>query len=187
MKNIIEQQQIIPAEIIKRKIFLIRGEKVMLDKDLATLYGVKPIRLREQVKRNRSRFPDDFMFQLTDRETEVLLSQFAIPSRKHLGGFNPYAFTEQGVAMLSSVLNSERAIHVNVAIIRAFVRLRKLLVSNKDLAAKLDALEKKYDAQFKIVFDAIRQLMAPPEKPKRKIGFHVGEPIAKYSARKRIK
>lgn len=162
---------VIPVEVIERKIYFIRGHKVMLDKDLAVLYEVKPIRLREQVKRNLKRFPEDFMFQLDDEEIDFMVSQNAIPSRKHLGGYNPYVFTEQGVAMLATVLNSERAIHVNIEIMRAFVRLRQILASNAGLARKLEALEKKYDAQFRVVFDAIRQLMIPPETKKKKIGF----------------
>ncbi len=144
----------------------------MLDSDLAELYGVKPIRLREQVKRNRERFPEDFMFQLNSREVDLMVSQNAIPSRQHLGGSLPYAFTQEGVAMLSSVLRSERAVQVNIAIMRTFVQLREMLATHKDLARKLEALEKKYDRQFKIVFDAIRQLMEPEEPPKqRQIGF----------------
>jgi hypothetical protein len=139
---------------------------------LAVLYGVKPIRLREQVKRNLARFPEDFMFQLNDQEIDAMVSQNAIPSRKHLGGYNPYVFTEQGVAMLATVLNSERAIQVNIGIMRAFVRLRQMLASNADLSRKLEAMEKKYDSQFKMVFDAIRQLMAPPETKKKVVtGF----------------
>ncbi|MBU1298903.1 MAG: ORF6N domain-containing protein [Bacteroidetes bacterium] len=176
---------LIRFEIVERRIFIIRGQKVMMDKDLAELYEVKPIRLREQVKRNLMRFPKDFMFQLNDEETDWLLSQFAIPSRKHLGGFNPYVFTEHGVAMLSTVLNSERAIQVNIAIMRAFVKLREMLATNKELAKRLDELEKKYDKQFAVVFEAIRQLMAPPEKPKRQIGFRVEEPKQKYSVRRK--
>jgi hypothetical protein len=144
----------------------------MLDKDLASLYDVKPIRLREQVKRNMKRFPDDFMFQLNDQEIDSMVSQNAIPSRKHLGGYNPYVFTEQGVAMLSTVLNSDRAIEVNIQIMRAFVKLREMLSTHKDLARKLADMEKKYDTQFKVVFDAIRQLMKPDEtKSKKPIGF----------------
>lgn len=163
---------LIPPDFIERRIYLIRRQKVMLDSDLAELYGVKPIRLREQVKRNRSRFPEDFMFQLTDGEVDVMVSQNAIPSRRHLGGFLPYMFTQEGVAMLSSVLRSERAITVNIAIMRAFVKLREMLSTHKDLADKLEALEKKYDRQFKVVFDAIRQLMQPEAPPKeRRIGF----------------
>ena len=163
------------ALLIKRvesRILLVRGHKVMLDADLAELYGVPTFRLNESVKRNASRFPEDFMFQLTAEEHASLISQFAI-SKKGLGGrrFPPYAFTEQGVSMLSSVLNSERAIQVNVAIMRTFVRIRKLLTSHKDLARKLEALEGKYDAQFKVVFDAIRALMEPPKIRRRKIGF----------------
>ncbi|MEE8328962.1 MAG: ORF6N domain-containing protein [Thermodesulfovibrionia bacterium] len=151
-------KSIITIETIEKKIYLVRGHKVMLDKDLAMLYVVKPTRLREQVKRNIRRFPGDFMFQLNKKEIEIMVSQNAIPSRKHLGGYQPYVFTEQGVAMLSSVLNSERAIEANIHIIRAFVKLREMIASHKDLARRLDNLEKKYDAQFRVVFDAIRQL-----------------------------
>ncbi|MGC2061771.1 MAG: ORF6N domain-containing protein [Thermodesulfovibrionales bacterium] len=157
-------EELIPAEIIERKIYLIRGHKVMLDSDLAELYGVETKRLNEQVHRNPKRFPDDFMFQLSEEEAESLRSHFATlksgrgKHRKYL----PYAFTEQGVAMLSSVLNSDRAIEVNVQIMRAFVKLRELIATHKDLARKLAGIEKKYDSQFKVVFDAIRQLMAPP-------------------------
>ncbi len=163
--------KLIPAEIIERKIYLVRGHKVMLDKDLAVLYGVKPIRLREQVKRNLARFPGDFMFQLSKEEIDVMVSHNAIPSRKHLGGYNPYVFTEQGVAMLATVLNSERAVQANIEIMRTFVRLRRMLSSSAELARKLEALEKKYDAQFRVVFDAIRQLMAPPDRTKMAKGF----------------
>jgi hypothetical protein len=166
---------LIPVERIERSILLIRGHKVMLDRDLAALYGVATKRLNEQVRRNLARFPDDFMFQLDAEEAEVLRSQSATLKlgRGQHRKYRPYAFTEQGVAMLSSVLNSDRAIEVNIAIMRAFVRLREMLASNKDLARKLDALEKKYDAQFRVVFDAIRQLMAPPteDQKKRRIGF----------------
>lgn len=163
---------LISPSFIERRIYLIRKQKVMLDSDLAELYGVKPIRLREQVKRNRERFPADFMFQLNEREADLMVSQNAIPSRQHLGGSLPYVFTQEGVAMLSSVLRSERAIMVNIAIMRAFVKLREMLATHKDLAQKLEALEKKYDRQFKIVFDAIRQLMKPEDPPKeRRIGF----------------
>jgi len=159
---------------IENKILLLRGLKVMLDRDIAELYGVKPIRLREQVKRNRKRFPEDFMFQLTTEEADILVSQNAIPSKKHLGGYLPYAFTEQGVAMLSTVLNSERAIMVNIQIMRTFTKLREILATHKDLQQKIEAIESKYDQQFKIVFEAIRQLLEPPpvpEKPKGRIGF----------------
>ena len=165
-------QQFIPLERVERRIFLIRTQKVMLDRDLAQLYGVKPIRLREQVKRNKDRFPEDFMFQLTDQEVAIMVSQNAIPSRKHLGGYLPYAFTEQGVAMLSSVLRSQRAVQVNIAIMRTFVRLRELLANHKDLARKLEEMDKKYEAQFKVVFQLINKLMEPqPVPPRRQIGF----------------
>ncbi|MEW6416596.1 MAG: ORF6N domain-containing protein [Nitrospirota bacterium] len=136
------------------------------------LYGVPTRRLNEQVRRNISRFPDDFMFQLTSEESENLRSQFATSSSGHGGRrYLPYVFTEQGVAMLSSVLNSERAVQVNIAIMRAFVKLREMIASHKDLAKRLDELEKKYDEQFRVVFDAIRELMTPPEPKRKKIGF----------------
>jgi hypothetical protein len=165
---------LVPAERIEKAILWIRGQKVMLDRDLAELYEVSTKRLNEQVRRNLTRFPDDFMFQLTEEEAETLRSQNAT-SNKGRGGrrYLPYVFTKQGVSMLSSVLNSERAIEVNIAIMRAVVRLRELLATHKDLARKLDELEKRYDSHFKIVFEAIRQLMAPPTPPekKRRIGF----------------
>jgi hypothetical protein len=169
---------------IERSILLIRGHKVLIDVHLAALYGVTTKRLNEQVRRNRARFPEDFMFQLTAEEVASLRSQFAT-SNKGRGGrrYAPYAFTEQGVAMLSTVLNSERAIQVNIEIMRTFVRLRQMLASNAGLSRKLDALERKYDAQFKIVFDAIRQLMAPPEPKRRKIGYLVEEKAAAYGRR----
>ncbi len=180
---------VVPMERISQAILLIRGHKVMLDSDLAELYGVATKVLIQAVKRNGDRFPEDFMFRLSSEEfdrlrhqigTSSLRSQFVTsnpvaerdgPTR---GGrrYPPYAFTEQGVAMLSSVLRSDRAIHVNIEIMRAFVRLRQMLASNAELARKLAALERKYDAQFKVVFDAIRELMAPSEpKKKRSIGF----------------
>jgi len=165
------QKPIIPAERIENCIYLLRGQRVMLDDDLAILYGVETKVLNRSVKRNLRRFPEDFMFQLSTKEFESLRCQFGTSKR---GGrrYPPYAFTEQGVAMLSRVLNSKRAIQVNIEIMRAFVRLRQILGSNAELARKLAALEKKYDAQFRIVFDAIRELMTPPEpKKKRSIGF----------------
>jgi hypothetical protein len=169
---------LIPDERIERAILLIRGHKVMLDSDLAQLYGVTTKRLNEQVRRNLKRFPDDFMIQLTADEAESLRSQFAT-SKPGRGGrrYRPLAFTEQGVAMLSTVLNSERAIEVNIAIMRAFVRLRQIMSTHKDLAAKLEKIERKlgeHDEHFHVVFEAIRQLMAPPPVTgkKRRIGFH---------------
>ena len=180
---------VVPMERITQAILLIRGHKVMLDSDLAELYGVATKVLIQAVKRNQDRFPEDFTFQLSSEEFELLRrqngtsslrSQFvtsnpdAESTRTARGGrrYAPYVFTEQGIAMLSSVLHSERAIHVNIEIMRAFVRLRQLLATNAELARKLATLERKYDAQFKIVFDAIRELMTPPEpKKKRPIGF----------------
>lgn len=156
----------------ERRIFLIRQQRVMLDFDLAALYGVETRALKQAVRRNAERFPEDFMFELAEREIAAMLSQNVIPGRRQLGGARPMAFSEQGVAMLSSVLRSPRAVQVNIAIMRAFVRLREMLLTNADLARKLAALESKYDAQFKAVFDAIRQLMAPPSKPQREIGYH---------------
>ena len=161
----------IPAESIDRKILLLRGEKVILSFDLAELYGVPPKVLVQAVKRNIDRFPRDFMFQLNLQEVRNLKSQIVTSSWGGPRRATPYAFTEEGVAMLSSVLRSRRAVQVNIEIMRAFVRLRRLLASHKDLARKLEDLEKKYDAQFKVVFDAIRELMTPvPSKPRR-IGF----------------
>ena len=166
---------LVPAERIERAILLLRGQKLLLDADLAALYGVTTKALNQAVKRNVSRFPGDFMFRLTGEETEDLnRSQIVTGSQKHRDPrYPPFAFTEQGVAMLSSVLRSERAVVVNIEIMRAFVRLRQLLASNVELSRRLDELEKKYDAQFKIVFDAIRQLTTPPPgPPKSRIGFH---------------
>ena len=165
------KQALVPAERIERAIFLIRGQKVMLSTDLAELYGVEPRVLVQAVQRNIERFPEDFMFQLTTSEFSNLKSQIVISSWGGLRRAAPYAFTEQGVAMLSSVLRSKRAVRVNVEIMRAFVRLRRILASHKELARKLEELEKEYDAQFKVVFDAIRQLMAPLDRPRKPIGF----------------
>jgi len=165
-------KSLIPVETIEKKILLIRDEKMMLDSDLAELYIVEVKHLKRQVRRNIDRFPADFMIQLSKEEYEFLRSQFGALKRGQHSKYLPYAFTEQGVAMLSSVLNSERAIKVNIEIMRSFVRLRQMLSSNAELARKLAALEKKYDVQFKAVFDAIRQLMTPPAHKRRQIGFH---------------
>jgi len=154
---------------------MIRGQKVMLDNDLAALYQVSTKRLNEQVKRNLKRFPDDFMIRLTEEENNSLRSHFATLKRGQHKKYLPYAFTEQGVAMLSSILNSERAIQVNIAIMRAFIKLREIMATHKDLARKIDEMERKYDHQFKVVFDAIRQFLIPPEKPKKRIGFYKEE------------
>jgi ORF6N domain len=159
------------AERVERRILSMRGQKVMLSPDLAELYEVAPKVLVQAVKRNRKRFPADFMFQLTRAEYSHLKSQFVTSSWGGARRAAPYAFTEQGVAMLSSVLRSPRAIQVNIAIMRAFVKLREILATHRDLARRLDQMESKYDAQFRGVFDAIRQLMMPPEKPRRRIGF----------------
>ena len=167
---------IIPIEKIERAIYFIRGHKVMLDSDLADLYGVSAKRLNEQVRRNAKRFPSDFVFQLTNQEVTNLRSQIAtlkLGQGQHRKYF-PYAFTEHGVAMLSSVLNSDRAIEVNITIMRTFSKLREILATHKDLAHRLEELENRYDANFKEVFDAIRQLMEPPPlPPKRRIGFQM--------------
>ena len=161
---------IIPQESIETKIIFIRGKKVMLDRDLAQLYGVTTSNLNKAVRRNIERFPEDFMFQLSKEEFENLKFHFGTSS---WGGTRklPHAFTENGVAMLSSVLNSDRAIKVNIQIMRTFTRLREMLMTHKDLKKKIEAMEEKYDYQFKIVFDAIKELLEQPIKTKKKIGF----------------
>ena len=177
-------KEVIPIERIARAILVIRREKVMLDSDLAALYGVTTGNLNKAVKRNAERFPTDFMFQLDAEEVANLKFQFGISSwggRRRL----PYAFTEQGVAMLSSVLNSERAVKVNIAIMRAFVKLRETLDTNRELARKFAELERrvgKHDEEIAAILEAIRQLMAPPQKPRREIGFHVRERVGRYRA-----
>ena len=174
---------IIPAEVIEKKIYFIRNQKVMLSSDLAELYQVEPRVLIQAVKRNINRFPKDFMFQLEQEEFANLKSQIVISSWGGPRRAAPYAFTEQGVAMLSSVLRSKRAVQVNIEIMRAFVRLRKMLASHADLARKLESLEKKYDSQFKVVFEAIRQLMTQAEPPGKKIGFQLKEKRLPYTAK----
>ncbi len=179
-----KQEALIPIERIEQKIYFIRGEKVMLDKDLAELYGVTTRVFNQAIKRNLKRFPEDFMFQLTKEEYEALRFQIGTSNDKSLrsqivtsktgrGGrrYLPYVFTEHGAMMAANILNSERAIEASVQVVRAFVKLRQLLASNVELAKKLEAMEKKYDAQFKVVFDAIRKLMLPPAVSKRSIGF----------------
>ena len=170
------KSSLLPLERIERTILLIRGHKIMLDTDLAKLYQVKTFRLNEAVRRNSSRFPSDFMFQLTEDEKKEVIANCDHLKNLKFSPQSPYAFTEQGIAMLSSVLRSERAIHVNIEIMRTFVRLKKLLASHAELTGKIDALEKKYDHQFKIVFDTLRKMLTPPpptlpEKPKGPIGF----------------
>lgn len=166
---------LIPSERIERAILLIRGQKVMLDADLAELYGVTTKRLNEQVKRNRDRFPDDFMFQLTTDEKGEVVANCDHLKRLKFSPVLPHVFTEHGAVMLASVLNSPVAVEVSLQVVRTFIRLRELLSSHKDLAIRLDDLELKYDAQFKTVFDAIRSLMRPPEPRKRNIGFNAVE------------
>ncbi|CAN5443041.1 ORF6N domain-containing protein [soil metagenome] len=199
-------RRLVIAERIANSIYLLGGQKVMLDFDLATLYGVATKALNQAVKRNASRFPADFMFRLSVEEVERLGSQFvtlkmenpprATPSRSQTVTlkqgknikYRPYAFTEQGVAMLSSVLRSERAVQVNIAIMRAFVKLRAVLETNRELAKKFSELEKRvgeHDSEIAAIIDAIRQLMAPPTKPAREIGFHLQETPPRYGKRKR--
>jgi hypothetical protein len=202
-------KEIVPAEQIALQIRHFRGEKVLLDFDLAKLYGVATKVLNQAVNRNRERFPDDFMFQLTAEEVLILRSQtvtsslkgtgnqqvtknwsqFVTTSHKYRGTkYRPYAFTEQGIAMLSSVLNSKRAVKVNIAIMRAFVKLRWALETNRELARKFSELERrvdKHDEEIAAILEAIRQLMGPPEKPRREIGFHAHENAPRYRATKR--
>ena len=196
-------KEILPADHIASRIRNFRGEKVLLDFDLAALYGVETRVLNQAVKRNADRFPSDFMFQLSVEETEMISQRVTSPrgqtvsdsSRivmspgKHRGiRYRPYAFTQQGVAMLSSVLNSERAVKVNIAIMRAFVKLRQTLETNRKLAQKFSELEQrvgKHDEEIDAVLEAIRQLMAPPDGLRREIGFHVREKAPRYRARKR--
>jgi len=175
---------LIPTERIERSILLIRGEKVMLDADLAEIYGVETKVLNQAVKRNATRFPEDFMFQLTEREKMEVVTKCDHLVRIKFSPHLPFAFTEHGALMLANVLNSERAALTSVQVVRAFVRLRQMLASNAELSRKLAALENKYDAQFKIVFDAIRQLMTPPEPKRREIGFHVKYDDDKPKAKK---
>ena len=162
---------LIPEETIEGKILLIRGKKVILDRDLALLYGVKTIRLREQVKRNSERFPEDFTFQLTKDEANMLVSQNAIPSKRSLGGYLTYVFTEHGILMAANVIKSSIAIQASITIVRTFTKLREMILTHKDLQKKIVAMEGKYDKQFKVVFDALRSLIEPPEKPKKRIGY----------------
>jgi hypothetical protein len=174
---------LIPTTMIEKRILLIRGQRVMLSTHLAEMYSVETRVLNQAVKRNSKRFPEDFMFQLTLVEADQLVSQNVIPHKKYFGGSMPYVFTEQGVAMLSTVLNSETAIQVNIAIMRAFVKLREMLSTHKELAHKLEQLEKKierHDEEIGSIFEAIRLLMAAPEPKEKKIGFIARESRARY-------
>jgi hypothetical protein len=172
-------QLVIPDEIISSKIYLIRDKKVMLDRDLAGLYDIKAIRLREQVKRNIERFPENFMFQLSEKEVDILVSQNAIPSRKHLGGYLPYVFTEHGILMLANVIKSERAIKMSIRIIEIFVRMREMLLAYKDILHKLEEMESKYtdqDQKIMLIFEYLKQLEAAKhqeleQKNRKLIGF----------------
>ena len=184
-----KQNFVIPSKLIDHQIFLIRGEKVMLDFHLAELYGVETKTLNKAVSRNLNRFPEDFMFQLTSEEWNSLRFQIGT-SKGGRGGrrYLPFAFTEHGTIMLASVLNTSRAVEASLYVVRAFVRLREVLTSHKDLAQKLKELESKYeghDEQIKDIIEAINQLLLPPEKPKPQIGFQVKEPKLKYSSKKK--
>ena len=176
-KNLTTSNLAVSVQIVERKIYLIRGHKVMIDVDLAELYGVATRELNQQVQRNRRRFPDDFMFQLTKQEAENLRSQFVISRSGHGGRrFLPYVFTEPGVAMLSSVLSSEHAIEVNIMIMRAFIRLRQMLESNEELNRKFAAVIRKlstHDKYFSVVFDELKKLAEQPSSPRKVIGFKV--------------
>ncbi len=179
---------IISIPQIAQSICLLRGQKVLLDFDLAQLYGVTTGNLNKAIKRNPDRFPGDFMFQLNPAEWETLIFQFGISKRRGGRRHLPYAFTEQGVAMLSSVLRSERAVKVNIAIMRAFARLREALETNRELAKRFAELETrvgKHDDEIAAIIEAIRQLIAPPDKPRREIGFHVRETAPRYGIRRR--
>ncbi len=169
-------KDLISVELLEERIYVIRGHRVMLSMDLGELYGVEPKVLMQAVKRNIERFPEDFMFMLSNQEFANLKSQIVTSSWGGIRRANPYAFTEQGVAMLSSVLRSKRAVQTNIAIMRAFVKVREMMAAHKDLAKRLDEMERKYDVQFKVVFDAIRQLMAQPDKRMKVVtGFGKGK------------
>lgn len=165
---------LITDEIIQNKIFTIRGVQVMLDRDLAELYGVKAIRLREQVRRNIDKFPSHFMFQLTEDEVDIMVSQNAIPSKKYLGGALPYAFTEHRVLMLASVLKSAKAMQVSIRVIEIFVKMREMLSAHKDVLLKLEQIERKvtgHDENIQLIFGYLKQLLNPPQEPRPRIGF----------------
>jgi hypothetical protein len=182
------KRELIPVGRIAQSIHLVRGQKVMLDSDLAALYGVTTGNLNKAVARNRGRFPSDFCFRLRGDEARGLIFQIGISNTRGGRRSLPYAFTEQGVAMLSSVLNSPRAVKVNIAIMRAFVKLRETLENNRELARKFSELQQrvgKHDEEIAAIIDAIRQLMAPPERPRREIGFHVRETTPRYRTRSR--
>ena len=170
----VEEKLILADEVILNKIYYIREQKIMLDRDLAELYGVKSIRLREQVKRNIARFPSNFMFQLTKKEVVEMVSQNAIPSKQQLGGFLPYAFTEHGVLLLASVLKSDQALNVSIKVIEIFVKMREMLSTNKDILLQMQKVEKKlteHDNDIRLIFEALKKLLTPPQEPRPRIGF----------------
>jgi len=168
------KSQVITEESVLNKIYHLRGKKVMLDRDLAEMYGVKTIRLREQVKRNMNRFPENFMFQLSEPETKLMVSQNAIPTKQHMGGSLPYAFTEQGVLMLANVLRSLQAIQMSIRIIEIFVKIREMLLTHKDILLKLEQMEKQVvqnSEEIQYIFNVLKQLLNPPKEPRKHIGF----------------
>jgi hypothetical protein len=171
-----EKQILIREELLATRIFILRGKKIMFDFDLASLYQIETRALKQQVRRNMERFPEDFMFVLSDPEMNRMVSQNVIPSKSYFGGAMPMAFTELGVAMLSSILKSKQAILVNISIMRAFVNLRRLIDSNRELAGRVDLLEEKYDRTFSQVFEAIRELIGIKNEPMEKIGFKIPDP-----------
>ncbi|MGD9321069.1 MAG: ORF6N domain-containing protein [Desulfobacteraceae bacterium] len=185
------KQSLIPIELIEKSILLIRGQKVILDRDLADLYGVETRVVKQAVRRNIKRFPNDFMFELSKEEFDDWRSQFVTSNRDKMGlRYRPMAFTEQGVAMLSSVPNSDRAIQVNIEIMRAFVRLQQMVSTHKQLARKVAEVEQHlegHDQQIQTIFEAIRQLMTPPDTRKKRIAFEMKEPPAKYKKKKKAK
>ena len=180
-----KETQLLPSELIERRILLIRGQRVMVDADLSMLYGVATKRLKEQVKRNPNRFPPDFMFELTPEEKGEVVANCDHLRRLKYSPYPPFVFSEHGVLMLANVLNNPRAGEISVQIVRTFVRLRTMLATHKEMARQVEEMEKKYDSQFRIVFDALRRLLEPPEKPKRRIGFDVEEPKIKYVVRRK--
>ena len=165
---------IVPDAAVMDKIYYLRKQRVMLDRDLAVLYGVQAIRLREQVKRNMERFPENFMFQLSAEEVAIMVSQNAIPSKKQLGGYLPYAFTEHGVLMLASILKSDKAMSVSIRVIEIFVKMREILSTNKDILLQLQKIENKltaHDEDIQLIFEYLKKLLNPPQEPRQRIGF----------------
>jgi hypothetical protein len=179
-----DSKQLVPVELIENKIYLIRGQKVILDKDLAQLYGVATFRFNEAVKRNLKRFPDDFMFQLTAEESASLISQIAI-SKTGRGGrrTSPYVFTEHGAVMAANILHSDRAVQMSVFVVRAFIKLRQMLLGNKELRQELEEMKRQTNDRFHVVFETLDHLLAVEDKPKRKIGFTAKEKHAVYAVK----